>query len=153
MWFRCSSRLRALALASLLMACGNADLPPGWGGAERIDDFTQVPCGGSAIDGPAESVTAQGKGERIALEYMHAPFRCQQDVEAYVRESGSAVDVLVQPVELDVTVPVRCDCLYNLSMGVDASAGSHKVTVYRRGDNFSLPNDPVQVGSVPVQVP
>src|SRR5262245_1225801 len=104
----------------VLLACGGEewDLPDGWDDAEKLSDFMQMPCDQSSLERPDEAVRASPSGKQIQVEYLHAHFRCQQDVEAFVRERGAALDVLVQPIEMDVTTPVRCDCRYDLTMRV-----------------------------------
>jgi hypothetical protein len=60
-----------LALASVV-GCGSTDLPAGWSGAARIDDFTQTECNGSAFGGPAAVVGVEGVSTGVELDYEHA---------------------------------------------------------------------------------
>jgi hypothetical protein len=137
----------------LICGCNSSDLPSGWGNARKIANFTQMECSGSPFDGPAESIKAQGRAGAIDIDYQHAPFRCAQDVEGFVRRSPGHVDILVQPVDMDPRSVAKCDCLYDIVATVSAEAGEQAVTVYRRSDNINSDNDPVSVGSMDVVVP
>jgi hypothetical protein len=132
------------------------DLPAGWGDARSVAQFSQAACGGSADDpaAPAESVeiTAQTRG--VSVAYHDAHFRCEQDVEAFVRSSSGTLDFLVQPVDMNPSTVVRCDCLYEIAFAEPAETGSVIVTVYRRWDHYGgNPVDPTEVGSATVTVP
>jgi len=146
---------RALAWLALLSVSGcdssSSDLPAGWQGAQKIADFTQMECGGSPINGPAESVDAAGVEGAIEVDYENAPFRCAQDVEGFVRREDGKLDILIQPVDMDPSSVAKCDCLYHIVATVPAEAGAHAVTVYRRWDHRNDPNDPVEVGMVEVE--
>jgi hypothetical protein len=85
--------------------------------------------------------------------YLDAHFRCEQSVEGFLRESGSAVDLLVQPIDMNPTSVAMCDCLYEIVMIVKPlAAGQHDVTLYRRWDAINEPNDPVLIGTAQAQV-
>ncbi len=150
---RALSAVLLLALVSCGKSSSSADLPSGWSGAQRITDFTQKACSGSALTGPPAVVQASAIKNAIDVEYLHADFRCQQDVEGFVRENGTAIDLLVQPIDLHPKNIVRCDCLYDIMLEVSATPGSHRVTVYRRWDAINVPNDPLLVGHTDVVVP
>jgi hypothetical protein len=133
----------ALLVGCLLSGCDSADaadaadLPAGWEDASRIESFTQTQCKGPPYGGPAAAVTAVGNAGSVALDYEHAAFRCNQDVEGYVRRSTGKLDILVQPVEMDPDSVAKCDCLYDIVADVPAEPGSYTVTVYHRGDSKS----------------
>jgi hypothetical protein len=141
-----------LALASVV-GCGSTDLPAGWSGAARIDDFTQTECNGSAFGGPAAVVGVEGVSTGVELDYEHASFRCSQDVEGFLRRSEGTLDVLVQPVDMDPDAVARCSCLYDIHANLDVAPGTYSVNVFRRGDNKSGQKVPVQVGSAEATVP
>lgn len=145
--------LGALALGSA--ACGSSprtDLPPGWEGAVRIEDFAQLPCEGDAYAGPPEAIAVQPGAGRLSIEYQHAHFRCQQDVEGFLRRGVGTVDVLVQPVDMDPKTVARCDCRYPITIGLSMPPGSYVTTVFRRWDNINTPNAPVEIGSSSVVI-
>jgi hypothetical protein len=151
-----STRLVIWCSIGMLAAigCGDtADLPAGWQAAEHIEDFEQAPCGGSALGGVPETITAAATTHGLRIDYAHAHFRCAQDVEGFVRRSTDTIDVLVQPVDMSPAAPVRCDCLYDVVANVRAAPGSYALTVYRRWDNVNQPNAPSVVDVVDVAIP
>jgi hypothetical protein len=132
---------------------GSAELPPDWEDASRIERFRQSGCGNSpASVGPAETIDVAVTGGTIDINYAHAPFRCQQNVEGFVRETGNALDVLVQPVDMNPAQPTTCSCLYDLGLTLPARAGSYKpgeytLTIHRRWDNVVAENPLVPVST------
>lgn len=137
----------------LLGACAlfGPDLPEGWEDAEAVDDFVQEDCDGSPYDtgwSEAMSAWAAEPGLRVAGDPLH--FRCEQEVEAFYKVAGDAVDVLVQPRDMDPKVVAGCDCLYRVEAGIP-EAPPATVTLYRRWDAINDPNDPVLVGSQAVE--
>lgn len=148
----------ALALAALLGAgCSEAldapDLPQGWSGAARIAELTQSKCQGDAYSGLAETVAARAEDGAVAIDYGHAHFRCAQDVEGFVRRGDGALDVLVQPIDMDPSTVARCDCLYDVTMRLPVASGAYVVTVYRRWDSLNDNDTPKRVGEASVSVP
>ncbi|MBN1337304.1 MAG: hypothetical protein JXB39_15200 [Deltaproteobacteria bacterium] len=138
-----------VTLLGLLVACA-PDLPAGWEDAEGIEDFTQDECGGSPYDTGWESTVeanADNPGLRVVGDDLH--FRCEQDVEGFYRVDGTAVDVLVQPVDMNPGLVAGCDCLYRVEASIPEEPPA-TVTLYRRWDNLNDENDPVLVGSVEV---
>jgi hypothetical protein len=125
----------------------SADLPAGWENSSRIERFSQSGCGNSpASVGPAESVDVAVVGGTIDIKYAYAPFRCQQNVEGFVRQIGNALDALVQPIDMNPQQPTTCDCLYELGMTLPARAGSYEageyaLSVSRRWDNVVETDD------------
>jgi hypothetical protein len=89
----------------------------------------------------------------VALDYKHAPFRCSQDVDGYLRRSEGKLDILVQPVDMDPDSVAKCDCLYDITADIEAQPGSYTVTAYRRGDNWAGGNEVVKAGSDRAKVP
>lgn len=135
-----------VTLLATIAACTDAtyrsaDLPAGWENSARVERFSQSGCGNSpASVGPAESVDVAVAGGTIDIKYSYAPFRCQQDVEGFVLQTGNALDVLVQPIDMNPVQPTTCDCLYEIGMTLPARAGSYKpgeytLTVSRRWDH------------------
>lgn len=57
---------------------------------------------------------------RAACASTTAPhtFRYAQPVTGYVRVSGNAVDVLVQPADMNPSSVSKCDCLYDISLHI-----------------------------------
>lgn len=130
-------------LSLVLLAC--ADLPEGWAGASPLP-LTQSACDGDPYAGdPNERVEAGEDG--ASVRYLEAHFRCEQDVEAFGLEQDGVLGVLVQPVDMNPRVVARCDCLYNLDIGLQGSTAG-EVELWRRWDNLNDPNEPVYVGSV-----
>ena len=75
-------------------------------------------------------------------------------MEGFVRTGSNAVGFLVQPTDMNPSKVAACDCLYEITMIADASAGPTMVTVYRRWDHVGgNPIDPVEVGTATVIVP
>ncbi len=140
-----------LAFLVLPSACGpDVDLPAGWEEAVWIEDFIQYECDGSpSTDDWVSTVIASAIQPGLRVIGDDLPFRCEQDVEGFYRVSGEAVDVLVQPVEMDPDEVARCDCLYRIEAGIP-EAPPATVTLYRRWDNLNVPNRPVLVGSIRV---
>ena len=135
-------------LLLLLAACG-PDLPEGWEDAEPIDNFGQSECAGDPYGETETEVraTVGGPGIEIIAEPMH--FRCAQEVEGFLRQQGDALDVLVQPVDMDPSAVAGCDCLYTITAGLPFDPPA-TITVYQRWDNLNEPNDPLEVASTTV---
>lgn len=138
----------ALAVGLWVGGCaGEPDLPSGWETAERVEGLVQAPCsGGFGPDEPAEAMSLSAQAGALALAYEHAHFRCEQPVEAYVRKSAGALAFLVQPVDMDPGSLAACDCRYDLGLTLPVARGSYEVTLYRRWDNITQPNQPRQIG-------
>jgi hypothetical protein len=141
--------------ALVLVGCGGADLPEGWETAKAIEGLTQTECKGSALDETImEQLVATPEAGAVRLKYNAAHFRCEQEVEGFVRIGSGKVDVLVQPVDMDPSAVAGCDCLYDIGMAIKGlPKGAVDVELYRRWDNINDPNDPEKVGSAEVQVP
>jgi hypothetical protein len=145
----CCARLACPLLLTAALGCASSDpdLPAGWEGAQRIEHFEQHPCGDSALNAPAEMIDVEAAQDGIRVDYEHAHFRCEQDVEGYLRETGTKLDVLVQPIDMNPKAVAACDCTYAVAMTLPAKSGQHEVTVYRRWDNINDDNDPVKIGA------
>lgn len=164
--------LKARYIACAVSACtllgctdatyGTPDLPADWKQAVHIEDFRQSDCSES-VDDAEDSIAARpGDGDnagKIEVDYEHAAFRCQQDLEAYVRKTDQTLDVLVQPINLNPPFIARCSCRYQLSFVLPGPkperypAGNYRVNVFRRSDNINQPNDPAPVGGAEVELP
>ncbi|HEX7672227.1 MAG TPA: hypothetical protein VF395_21675 [Polyangiaceae bacterium] len=153
-----------LAVLFSLAACSStetpapaADLPSAFTGAIRLTDFQQAECDGSPYGdaGAAlrERIEGAVEGRSILASYVGAHFRCAQDVEGFVRTSGSALDVLVQPVDMNPAAIARCDCLYRITFSVPVTDGQHVLSLYRRWDHKSGSDQPTRIGSLTVEVP
>jgi hypothetical protein len=134
--------------------CSSADLPPGWEDAELVEGLKQAPCNrGSLGNNLKETLGWEAKGAGVSVTYDQAHFRCEQDVEAYRRNRSDAIDLLVQPIDMDPSSVAGCDCLYEISMQISAARGAHKLTLYRRWDNDNQPNPAVKVDEADVSIP
>jgi hypothetical protein len=145
--------------ALMLAACSSTeatapagDLPAGWTGAQRLTDFHQAECNGTPYGdaGAAlrERIEATASARSVLVTYYGAHFRCAQDVEGFVRTSGTALDVLVQPVDMNPVSIARCDCLYQITLSVPATEGPHQLSLYRRWDHKSGSDEPTRIGSL-----
>ncbi len=133
-----------------LVGCG-ADLPAGWEDAEPVASLSQGECAGSPYDtGVVVEVEADFGADPLEVDASNVHFRCEQDVEAFWKQDGATVEVLVQPIDMNPSVVARCDCLYDLEIVVGSPEGEvSEVVVWRRWDALNDPNDPVEVGRVP----
>ncbi|HEX7479966.1 MAG TPA: hypothetical protein VF331_19340 [Polyangiales bacterium] len=154
-----SGTVGAAVLMVMVSACGSADaaadLPAGWSGAERITQFTQMECGGHpGIPGaPPEAIQAVGTVNGLDVDYEHANFRCDQQVEGFARRTGPALDMLVQPIDMHPVNVAGCDCSYHIKASIRVEVGTFKVSVYRRWDALTIPNEPLKIGQADVDVP
>jgi hypothetical protein len=158
--FRCVFVCSFLALAGCTDATyGLPDLPSDWAKAVRIDRFKQGDCTDAAVGGAPATIEPVVTDGSIDIPHLHADFRCQQDIEGYVREDSGTISVLVQPINLNPIFHSECNCQYDVAMTIPGdkrthyASGSYQLSVYRRGDNIDKPNDPVAIGSVAVDVP
>ncbi|WP_438013794.1 hypothetical protein WMF18_22980 [Sorangium sp. So ce315] len=137
------------------IGCGGADLPEGWEDATAIEGLTQSECKASAYDETVkETLAATPERGAVRLDYGAAHFRCDQEVEGFVRIAGGKMDVLVQPVDMDPGAVAGCDCRYDIGMTIEGlSKGAVAVELYRRWDNLNEPNDPVKIGAAEVEIP
>ena len=132
----------ALTLLVLLGAC-QPDLPDGWEEAIAVDDFSQDECddtGGTPPDVEA-TVTASEDEPGIRLVGEDVRFHCSQEVEGFYRTTSEAIEVLVQPVNMNPSSVVKCDCYYRIEAGIPEDAPA-TVSLYRRSDHYG--NDPVE---------
>lgn len=129
----------------LLFAC-SSDLPAGWEDALPVDSFSQADCDGSPYEAYESTVSADLSGDPLQVLASDVPFRCVQDVEGYYRTEGTTLQVLVQPIDMHPSEVAACDCLYDLTIGVEG-VQADAVDLYRRWDAGNEPNDPVFVGS------
>lgn len=133
---------------------GGPELPAGWAGAQRIGDFRQTACGGSALEPHDERIEVTAGRGALLVDYSDAHFRCEQQVEGFVRGSAGSLDLLVQPVDMHPASVARCDCLYEITLALEGlPPGDHAVTLYRRWDALNQPNDPVEIQTVLTSVP
>lgn len=150
---------RKTAWTGLVIAFGvgcagtDADLPAGWEDAARIESLVQHECkSGSAIESP-EGVRFAAGPQDLEVAYDHAHFRCEQKVEGFVRESAAAIELLVQPVEMDPSAVAGCDCRYDIAIRLPIRSGRYVAKLYRRWDNINDPNLPVAIGESTLTVP
>lgn len=130
-------------ILSLSAACVN--LPEGWEGASPLSDLTQSDCAGDPYtETPQERVELGDDG--TSVNYLEAHFRCSQAVEAFGLESEGTLRVLVQPIDMHPRGVARCDCLYNIEIGLDTDAT--ELSLWRRWDEYAGDSEPVSIGSV-----
>jgi hypothetical protein len=143
----------ALWLTACTSNSHDADLPSGWEAAERLEELSQMPCAGSALTNESQEALAwTAASDSLSVFYDHAHFRCVQDVEAFMKRGDDAIDILVQPIDMNPTAVAGCDCLYDISMQVPAPKGDYTLTLYRRWDNMNRPNTPVKIGDAELTV-
>lgn len=138
-------------LVAALSACAGAtspDLPPGWEAAERVEKLMQMICSESGLSDIDETVSQARLGSELEVTYEHAHFRCEQPVEGYLRKQDTSLDVLVQPIDMHPDKVAACDCRYTITMQVPLEGDTHALTVFRRWDSLTTPNDPVRIGEV-----
>jgi len=155
--------MKKLVASSLPIACvvvlgacssgGSTDLPESWSGAASVKTLVQEECPGSDLMFSDEGASFTGGTRSIGVVYQDAHFRCEQKVEAFSKTAGDAVDILVQPIDMDPKAVAMCDCGYKITFTVEpVAAGTHTTTLYRRWDNITQPNDPVSITSASVIV-
>lgn len=140
---------------ALLGAC--TQLPAEWRSADEAEGFTQSACTANVSQleprGGEQLAVQPADGGRLRVEYHNAHFRCEQRVTGYVRVSGSSVDVLVQPADMNPSSVAKCDCLYDVRLEVPRlGPGTYDVTLHRRWDNWPKAKEPVRIGSRRVTV-
>ena len=139
-----------LPLVLAVGGCAGPDLPIGWEGASRLP-VVQAACGGNPYEPHDERLEVEGAVGRALVDLRETTFRCEQTVEAFVREGDATVDVLVQPEDMHPSMVAACDCLYDVGVDVPLDPGTYVVSAYRRWDALNEPNDPVAVG-VPASI-
>jgi hypothetical protein len=112
-----------------------------------VEKLMQMTCSGSQFDTP-ESLSHSGPGAELTVIYEHAHFRCEQPVEAYLREEAQSLELLVQPIDMNPDAVAGCDCRYQISMQISLDSDAHQLTLFRRWDNLNAPNPPVRVGEL-----
>ncbi len=142
----------AFTLLVLALTACSPDLPAGWESAEPLP-IVQSGCGRSALDDHDERLELAAKAGAIQLAYKDAHFRCEQEVEGFLKKSGATFEVLVQPRDMDPSGVDKCDGLYDITAELSASAGAATVKLFRRWDDINEPNQPVAIGSAEVAVP
>jgi hypothetical protein len=130
------------------------DLPAEWEAAQRVKMFSQGACTGSAYDPNVhETLDVTAESGSVNIAYHNAHFRCSQTVEGFVRADPGTLDVLVQPVDMNPATIAKCDCLYEITIALDAGAGTYTVQLSRRWDHKSGSDGVTLVGSASVSVP
>lgn len=126
----------------------NADLPVGWENAKPVTGLVQVECAGAELDFKGEGATFVAGFGKLDVTYDKAHFRCEQSVEGYFQTSEQALEIIVQPVDMNPSSVARCDCAYGITLTVQPlEAGEFSTTLFRRWDSLNEPNDPVEIAS------
>lgn len=142
----------ACVLALAACASGGDDLPAGWAGAAPAKNLVQEVCPGG-MDFSDEQASFTGGEGSIAVDYRQAHFRCEQDVEGFLKVGDGTVEMLVQPIDMHPRAVAACDCGYNITFVAEpVAAGTVQATLYRRWDGMNEPNDPVHIASAAVVV-
>jgi hypothetical protein len=145
-------RLASILMSAALLAC--AGVSPETSG---VAAFSQSQClaGIEQLDqGRRERVEWSAAAGRLIVRHRDAHFRCEQRVTVLLRRTGTAIDLLVQPADMDPPSVAKCDCLYDISFEVPGlEAGTYDVTLSRRLDNRHSPNVPIRIGSERITVP
>lgn len=119
-----------------------------------MKSFSQGACSGSAYDPSIhETLDVTAAPGAVTIAYHNAHFRCSQAVEGFVLPSPGTLDVLVQPIDMNPASVAKCDCLYEVTIGLDARAGSYAVRLSRRWDHKSGKDGVTFVDSASVDVP
>ena len=122
-----------------------ADLPPEFSAAHQIA-VMQTACNADPYEGPPEYLVWDAPASHVT--YRNAHFRCQQPVCGYAMLEGDAIDVLVQPCEMNPTSPKKCDCLSDVGLAVPK--GVTRVGLSRRWDSAAGQESPpvVAIGEI-----
>ncbi len=149
-----SSPRHSLLLASLVAFAGcGPDLPAEWKGASVVDSFVQSECGGTPEEGDEARVSFTRRGAAIQANLSEARFRCEQEVEGFVKVEEGAIQFLVQPVDMNPSMVAGCDCLYNVTMDVQELAPDvYNVSLSVRGDKQSGQDEPTELFSEKIVV-
>ena len=155
-FWRALRTIAALVVAStgLAAACdgGTGDaLPTGWTGAQQLT-VQQSMCDSTALS-TNPTFELANSGGTITGTLRDANFRCQQQVCAYLLDSGATTRALVQPCELHPSSVPKCDCHYDVTFTLLARADRTTVEIYRRDDFYgaTTPPEPILVATNPVE--
>lgn len=135
----------------LAMVACTPDLPAGWETAERVAGLLQGSCTGGTPSN--ERVAAIYQDGSLQVRMQDTVFRCEQRVVGFHQLTDDEAAVLVQPQIVAPATEDPCFCTYDLDINVLVlEVPPAQVRVYRRGDAWSGPHEPVLVGVVPVSV-
>ena len=112
-------------------------LPSTWTDAVLIEDMKQTSCN-EDITQILESVpkaSTNFQNNNIVINYPNAHFRCDQNVQAFVKQTTNGYAVLIQPTEMNPMWVAKCDCGYNLETTI-LNAKSKELRLFHRRDNF-----------------
>lgn len=150
--FAIPQKISGALLAALLLgplACGTMS-------AYNTDNFTQSECVSGdtkpltiqQVPQDRDAVTLSAQGDRIAIDYQYAHFRCAQKVHFVAAKEGQTITITAQPVDLNPSAVAGCDCEYHLKGAVGPfPAGTYTVKVIRRWDNKSGENATKEIHS------
>ena len=101
-----------------------------------IDNFKQETCNEDMDEVTATAPKAFTKivDGNLVITYPNAHFRCDQDVQAFVKEREDEYAILVQPKELNPVMVAKCDCGYTLTATLP-NVTVNEVRLFHRGDN------------------
>ena len=112
-------------------------LPGTWADATLMVNLKQAPCNEDMTELFESVPKASTKvlNENLIITYPNAHFRCDQSVQAFVKETKNGYSVLIQPTEMNPVFVAKCDCGYNLEATIP-NAQSKTLRLFHRGDNF-----------------
>ena len=112
------------------------DLPGIWKEATVIDNFKQETCNENMDEVTATAPKAFTKivDGNLRITYPNAHFRCDQDVQAFVKKRDDGYAILVQPKELNPVMVAKCDCGYTLTATLP-NVTVNAIRLFHRGDN------------------
>ncbi len=119
--------------------------------------FRQSDCIGSVTEleqrSRRERIEVEGGQGLVRVAYRDAHFRCEQRVAAHASVHGNAIDVVVQPADMNPRTVAKCDCLYDITFEVPRLVPTtYEVTVARRWDERHGAGEAVRIGSASVVV-
>ena len=129
----------------LFFACSNKppeiktddNLPGTWADATLIADVKQASCNEdmTQIIESIPKASTQFLNDNLVITYPNAHFRCDQNVQAFLKQINNTYAVLIQPTEMNPVLVAKCDCGYNIEVTIP-NAKLKDLRLFHRGDNF-----------------
>jgi hypothetical protein len=103
------------------------DLPAGWEDATKITNFFYDDCSsGYDLDGFIE---VEGGEDFVRVDVFEMGFLCLQHLQGFQRIEGSTVDILIQPDEEETGSFAKCNCGYDLVIGIEGAPAGDNVEI------------------------